>query len=277
MADLDVEVQKLTVETLLVLYQLDFSNIPDFTPSIPILYLSNYKDGYNNYVFDTNTYVYVPIVTKGFSAEINGTFPEPTLELGRVQLVNSTDYQTILSEWRQQIGNRPFDWRGVKVTKLKSTKTNFDTNNTTSIEYGFFLIDLLQEEDKSTLKLGLSPTIAADRLTNEAMNALAAGRCSFKYRQWNGSSFEYISVANGGCPYGNPSQGTADFSDAYYQNLKDNAPGGNVDGRYFTNANTVTADPAQDKCSYSVTGCVDRFDPDRQGYEFPFNGLVRPV
>lgn len=277
MTDLDNEVQKLVVDNLVVLYQLDFGNIIDFTPSVPIIYFTNFKDGYNNYVFDGTTYVYIPIISSGFTSEINGLFPQPTLEIGYQQLIRNTDYQSILDDWRTQKGNIPFDWRGVKLSKLKSTDTFFKANNTDSIEYGFLLIDAVKEQTKSTLKIGLSPTIAADRLTNEAMNALGAGRCSFKYRTWNGSSFDYISVFEGGCPYGNPSQGTADFTDAYYQNLKNNAPGGNVDGRYFTNANTSTNDPSQDTCSYSVTGCVNRFDPDKQGFEFPFNGLAKPM
>lgn len=266
------ETQLLTVDNLITLWELDFSGIPGFSPSAPLMYLTNNRDATDDISYDGNTFQYIPIKGAGFSQELGGAIPQATLTIGWQQLLRNSNFDLILDEYFTQLNDKRFDWRGVKILRTQIFE-RFLNDPSQAMESNW-LVEQINKQDRTQVNLILSTTISADKLTNEALNDLAANRCGLKYRIWNGSSWEYIAVKDGGCPYGNPAEINNWTTDGGNSNRMDPDDFGT---RYFDLQNNEITTEANDICSYNADACVKRFDKNYQGIPFPYTGLLRPT
>tara|TARA_R110002096_G_scaffold28648_3_gene86706 strand:+ start:1056 stop:1862 length:807 start_codon:yes stop_codon:yes gene_type:complete len=262
--DLGGQVQNLTMQHMVTFWIIDFNPVIAFTPAPSgIMYVTSYKNGAAQITYGGNQYSYVGVKGSGFASEINGQLPEPTVVFDKASLVGLTQYKTIKAAFQTESGQQFFDWRGAKITRIKTTSNYL--NNTSFGDTDSYLVDQVTSTTKSTLDIKLAVSTSADSINNLSVQELAPNRCALRYRTHNGSGFDYIDDDAGGCAYGNPTNnndysGVPDF--------------GNL---FFTEADASTGTASLDKCSYSVKGCQSRFDPDENGLPLPFLGLYKDV
>jgi len=262
--DLNNQVYNLTMQNLVTMYIIDFNPVITFTPAPSgIMYLSSYKNGASALTYDGQAYDFVGIKGSGFRSEINGALPEPQLTIDKNSLTGLAQYQTIKSTYASATGQVFFDWRGAKVTRIRTTSNYLGV--TTYRDIDNYLVDQLTRTTKDTIELKLTVSTGADRVNNLSVQELAPNRCALRYRTYNGSSFDYTDEDAGGCPWGNPTT-KHDWS---------NVPNFGTD--YYTDSNASTAQPELDQCPYTVKGCQVRFDPNEDGLQLPFLGLYKDV
>ena len=261
--DLDSQVYNLTMQSLVTMYIIDFNPVITFDP-LPtgIMYLSAYKNGASALSYDGNTYNFVGVKGSGFRSEINGALPEPGLVIDKNSLTGLAQYQTIKSTYSAATGHVFFDWRGAKVTRIRTTSNYLGVNTKQDVDY--YLVDQLTRTTKDTIELKLTVSTGADRVNNLSVQELAPNRCALRYRTHNGS-FQYTDEDAGGCPWGNPTT----------KHNYSAVPNFGTD--YFTESNASTAQPELDQCPYTVKGCQVRFDPNEDGLTLPFLGLYKDV
>lgn len=261
--DLGSQVYNLTMRNLVTMWIIDFNPVVAFSPpQNGILYISAYRDGTNNIVYDGQMFDFVGVQGSGFRSEINGQLPEPTVTFDKNSLTQLTKYQEIKDTFTAETGQVFFDWRGARVRRIKTTDNYL--NNPLFSDTDDYVVDQVTKTTKDTIEVKLSVSIGADRVTNLSVQELSANRCSLRYRHYQGG-FKYTDEEAGGCPYGNPT--TKSNWGAVPQ----------FGARYYTEQNGDTTNPAQDICSYSVKGCQLRFDPDEVGLTLPFTGLYKPT
>ena len=260
--DLDSQVYNLTMQSLVTMYQIDFSDVIGYDISAGTLYLSSYKNGTSALTYGGNTYAFVGIKGSGFRSEINGALPEPGLVIDKNSLTALAAYQSIRNTYTADTGRVFFDWRGAKVTRIRTTSDYLGTTTKQDVDY--YLVDQLTRTTKDTVELKLTVSTGADRINNLSVQELAPNRCALRYRTHSGS-FNYTDEDAGGCPWGNPTT----------KHNWSNVPNFGTD--YFTESDASTATASQDRCSYTVKGCQVRFDPDENGLQLPFLGLYKDV
>ena len=268
MSDLGSQVYNHSMQKLITLWVIDFNDVIGFKPSGDgILYISSYRNNTDNIIFNEETYEYVGIYGNGFTSELNGQLPEPTLSIDRPSLMKLQEYKEMQSEYRQQTKEMYFDWRGAKVTRIRITDNYL--GDITKGEYQYFVVNQVNRTTASTIEVGLAVSLAADRLNNETVQELAPNRCALKYRTWDEDEekFIYTNEKAGGCPWGNPT------SENNYSNVPDYGT------RYYNDRDIELSDENKhlDSCSYAVSGCIARFDPDNEGLTMPFVGIYVDV
>lgn len=259
--DLDFQVYNLTVQNIVTLWKIDFSECISFDTS-GILYLSAQKDGDANITYSGQSYEYVGMESGGFRSEINGQLPQPTVTIDKQALYSLSSYGAIRTAYRSQTGNVAMDWSGAKITRtrIQSTQLNDATKGNTDN----YIVDQIARTSSTTIQLKLAVSATADRINGASVQSLGNNRCSLRYRIHNGSTFDYTNNSAGGCPYGNPTS-PGDFS-----NVTDF---GNL---HYTQSDQSTTAPL-DACSYTVKGCQLRFDPEELGLALPFTGKYKNV
>ena len=256
---MDNTIYNLTMQELVTLWVIDFNPVITFDPAPSgIMYITAYKDGTSNIIYDGNTYDYVGVTGSGFKSEINGTLPTPNITIDKQSLTAIPQYQTIKAAYTANTGQVFFDWRGAKITRIRTTSNYLGTTTNRDVDY--YIVNQLTRTTSSTIELALAVSSGADRINNEAVQELAPNRCALRYRRHNGSGFDYTDEDAGGCPYGNPT------TKHDWTNVPDF---GNL---YFTEQDASTVTASEDQCSYSVKGCQLRFDPDENGLQLPFLG-----
>jgi len=262
--DLDSQVYNLTMQELVTMFIIDFNPVITFSPAPSgIMHLSSYKNGASALSYGGNSYDFVGIKGSGFRSEINGALPEPQLVIDKNSLTGLAQYQTIKSTYASETGHVFFDWRGAKVTRIRTTSNYLGVTTKQDVDY--YLVDQLTRTTKDTIELKLTVSTGADRVNNQSVQELAPNRCALRYRTHNGTGFDYTDEDAGGCPWGNPT-------------TKHNwsaVPNFGTD--YFTESNASTVTASQDQCQYSVKGCQVRFDPAEEGLVLPFLGLYKDV
>ena len=256
MADLGSQVYNLQMQEMVTLWIVDFRPSVHFNNSSEgIMYVTSYKDGTGDIVYDGETYGYVGITSGGFSSEINGSLPEPTVTFDKVSLENQLTYRVARQEHKLQTKQVFFGWEGAEVTRIRTTSDYLGSTANSTIDY--FVVSQLLRTNKDTIELKLAVSEGVDRLNSVSVQELAPNQCNLVYRRYNGTTFDYISH---GCPYGNPSS-TTDWSAVPDYGIK-----------YYTYLDAATTADL-DQCSYTVKGCQLRFDPDKDGLTLPYTGL----
>ena len=130
-----------------------------------------------------------------------------------------------------------------------------------------YVVAQVNKVTSSVVEVQLAVSLGIDRISGNSIQTLSMNRFSLRYRTWNGSSFDYINENAVGCPYVNPTK-VSNWSAVP-----------NFGVMWFTNADQQLASENQnlDKCSYSVKGCQERFDPNLNGLTLPFVGLYSPA
>jgi len=254
------------MQNLVTLWIIDFNEIIAFD-QVPngIIYLTSYKDKKTEIVYDGNVYNYVGIESGGFRSEINGQLPEPKISFDKQSLIKLPQYMAIKEAFTAETGQVFFDWRGARITRIRTTSNYLDNGsnpNPNMNDSQEFIVDQVTRTTDSSIEVGLTVGIGADRLTNQSVQELGFNRCGLRYRIWNKDKFTYTKEEAGGCPYGNAST-QSDWSDVP-----------DFGKLYFDETDRSTTEEF-DVCSYTVLGCQKRFDPNKDGLALPFLGKYK--
>ncbi len=254
---------KLSPGKLITLWIIDYTDSLGFTPTTsPILYLSAYRNGNSNILYDGNTYNYIGIVGTGFRSEINGAAPKPVLTIDKASLYSNAQFQTLRNEYITQTGEEYFDWRGAKVTRIQT----FNLDITQQSKFDEYIVEQNNRITSDIMEIQLAVSLSIDRLNDQSIQSLGANVCSLRYRTWNmtANDFDYLNpIDDIGCPWGNPNNIT-DYTGVPSYNIK-----------FFSkdDIELVPANKQYDACSQTVSGCQIRFDPAKTGLVLPFKGL----
>lgn len=254
----------LNTGTLTTMLVIDFSKCISFTPTgTTTLRLSSNRNGTSNIVYNGNTYEYVGFDATGFSSELNGKTPTPTITFDKAGLLNLSSYTTLWDQFTAQTGEDYFDWRGATIQVFRTI--NLSTSQQTNIHQ--YVVSQVNKVTSSVIEVQLAVSLGIDRLSGQSIQTLSMNRCCLRYRTWNGSGFVYTDESAGGCPYGNPTT-ISNWSAV---------PSFGVKWFNAADQELTSANQSLDKCSYSVKGCQSRFDPNKVGLTLPFKGLYSPA
>lgn len=260
---MSVQPYKLSPGGVVTLYEIDFSKCLAFTPTgTTLLRCSPYRNGNSDIVYSSNTYEYVGVQATGFRAELNSAAPKPQLTFDKASLYGNATFQNIKNQFIAATGQMFFDWRGAKAKIIK-----YYVNGTETLYEQEYIVDQVNTITKSDVQVSLTVSLGIDNLGSDSVQTLSLNRCSLKYRQWNGTDFDYTANTANGCPYGNPTN-TTDYSAVPSFGIK-----------FFTSEDVelLAANKQYDSCSQTVKGCQLRFDPASAGYNLPYKGLFSPT
>ena len=188
-------------------------------------------------VFDGNTYLPIPIQSEGFEYNGKGTLPTPTLAISNVENLGSA----------LTISNN--DFVGAIITRIRTFKEFLDgepgADPTAVLPYDIFTVERKKNQNKLYVEWELSASL-------DQQGAMLPGRqalrdvCMHRYRYWNGVGFVYTDAT---CPY--------------------------TGSTYYDEENNETLDPAEDRCSKSLTGCKLRFGDHEPLYTTALPGIKR--
>jgi len=184
-----------------------------------------------NIVFGGNTYTRLPVEADGFEYTGNGQIPRPTIRIANIEGTISA----ILAQL-------PNGLEGAKVTRLRTMArylddVNFDggTNpygtpdSTALLPSEIYIVNQKKAETRQLVEYELAASFDLQNVRVPKRQTIR-NACQWKYRTYNGSSFDYTHVD---CPY----QGSI----------------------YYKADDTVTTDPAQDQCGKRLDSCKLRF------------------
>lgn len=172
--------------------------------------------------FDNDTYTPIAIEVEGFEWNGRGAIPTPT-----IRIFPSDGIKAAMLAYGDFIGG--------KLTRIKTFSRFLDGQPDANPEERFpdeiYFFEQKTAFNKNVVEWSLSSVLDQEGVIIPKVPFLK-DICQQKYRRWNGTSFDYVSTADGGCPY----NGTS-----YYD----------VDG------NVVAM--AADKCGKRLSECKRRF------------------
>jgi lambda family phage minor tail protein L len=181
------------------------------------------------------SYQAVPVECEGFEKSGQGSLPTPTIRIARNDVVASA-----VIAFNDIIGARLIRWQTFK---------NYLDGQPNANPNVYFPPDIFYFDQKTRHDTVIEWKLAAsiDQQGRQIPNRVAVQNfCFWRYRIWTGSTFDYT---NATCPY--------------------------TGGALFDTNDQPTGDPASDKCSKKLSGCIARFG----GGQLPmggFPGMVRP-
>ena len=172
--------------------------------------------------FDGDIYTPIAIEVEGFEWNGRGAIPTPT-----IRIFPSDGIKAAMLAYGDFIGG--------KLTRIKTFSRFLDGQPDANPDERFpdevYFFEQKTQFNKNVVEWSLSSVLDQEGVMMPKVPFLK-DICQQKYRRWNGTSFDYVPVADGGCPY----NGTS-----YY----------GVDG-------TVVA-MADDKCGKRLSECKRRF------------------
>lgn len=247
------EEMKTNPSALVYLYELDLSTLK--TPINTVLYWTPYRNGQQDISFGGTSYSYVGISLDALTIEAGGKLPDPRLSI-QTKVDNALFHRALTS-----------DIRGLKITRKKTFATFLDgaaTPDASAFREVTFYVNGLISRTGTKMSFKLSTNYGLEGLSNKANRVLNSLTCLNKYRIFNPATgeFVYTSVADGGCPWGNPAEASK-------------YPGITGWGTYWVDGSDIeTADKSKDRCSLSAAGCMKRFS--RQNPLQPIPYLADP-
>lgn len=189
------------------------------------------NDSNTNIVFAGNTYTRLPIIAEGFEYQGNGQNPRPTLRIANIQGTISTILASL-----------PKGLEGAKVSRVRTMvrfldDANFDggsnpygsPDSSALLPTEVYYINQKKLETRDLVEYELAASFDLQNVRVPKRQTIR-NVCQWKYRTYNGSSFDYTHVD---CPY----QGSL----------------------YYKADNTATTDPAEDQCGKRLDSCKLRF------------------
>lgn len=255
MASFKEEIQKLQQSPIVELYQIDFTKCVNYDATLGgpgLVYVTPYRNSTSNLTFNSQTYQYAAIYVNGPTVEMGGKIPTTTMRMDP----NWTSIKDAITKYTFE------GLRSTEVTKIRIYNTMIASPS--EAQYQYYIIDSFElSPNELTFTLTLN-NYGIDQLKGSATNTIPTGKCALKYRKWNAttSSFEYTPYAEGGCPYGNPSE-AAKFS---------NVP--TFGTRYYTATDSTAAGPSTDVASLRLACCLKRFDPNNAGLPLPIKTSI---
>jgi lambda family phage minor tail protein L len=219
MSALTEEGQKLAVDALVTLFQLDATALGDEA----VRYFTSSAWSTDAIMFDGNTYTPIDVEATGFEWSGQGAPPQPKLRIANTNPVISAlvrDFDDLV---------------GAEVTRIRTFWQFLDAGDTPDPTMTFPL-DLFRIERKVAHNKVFVEFELAAQYDQEGQflpgRPILKHTCTHIYRRWDPDAEEF-DTSQATCPY--------------------------VGETFFTEADVMTADPAADRCSKSLTGCALRF------------------
>lgn len=148
---------------------------------------------------------------------------------------------------------------GAEIEVQEMEQTHGDTDIFFSgVKSRYFVNSILEANDKF-LVLELTSSLGLNERT-ETNRRMPAGLCSLRYRNYINGQFEYTPVADGGCPYGQQTNGDSGYDPA---------------NNFFDKSDNPTTEASRDYCSKSIRACRLRWASGTATSHLPFMGQFR--
>jgi len=173
--------------------------------------------------FGGANYIPVDIAVSGFEWNGQGTLPTPTLQVSNVSKLLLASIISLK------------DLVGAKFTRVRTFRKHLDDgadpDSTMIFPKEIYRINRKVQHNKIFIEFQLASSLDQEGVQLPGRQCLK-NTCVQRYRAWNPTTsfFDYTKAT---CPY--------------------------VGATYFTQSNTVTINPALDRCSKQLTGCKLRF------------------
>lgn len=178
-----------------------------------------------------NLYTALPVRAEGFEVVGGGAYPRPKITLSNALGVGTT----LVKEFNDLLGARVTRWRTFSRFLDDGVSPDPNAHLPTDIYY----VDLKSRHTKSEIEWELASVLDQKGVMLPGRQVLRHG-CQLQYRTYSGGAFNYQNVS---CPY--------------------------VGTRYFNERNEPVQNPANDRCSQQLNGCLLRFT----GNAVPFGGF----
>ena len=227
---ISADVQRLVVGEIVQLFELDAT---DFGADQIFYFTMNTKDG-ANVEFNGISYTPLDFEIEGLEVSGKGQLPEPTIKLSNTNnalgaAINSFN-----------------DLVGAKLTRRKTFKKYLDdepgANPAAQFPLDIYIVEQKISQNKFFVEFKLVPFFDFQGIRIPKRQIIRES-CSFVYRTWDSTSFDYLKVI--GCPY----QGSNYFD-----------IDGNIEGL-----------PENDNCGKRLSDCALRFSGDTT--PIPFAGF----
>jgi lambda family phage minor tail protein L len=231
------EAQKLLPGKRVELFDFDATNLDGATY---YRFCSSFRVSGGSVTWKGETYTAIPITATGFEENSKGPLPTPTLRIDNIGLLPAA------------IINSLGDPLGATVTRWVTFSDFLDDGATPDPNIHFlphiFVIERKVSQTKISVEFELSAAIDAEGIQLPFRQVLR-DVCTHRYRQWNGSSFDYTDAT---CPYAG-----SDLME------------GGTETPYFEANGDTTTDPAKDVCGKKLSDCKLHFP----GQNLPFWGF----
>lgn len=267
--------KNISEHTPIELYKFDFSTIkPRFFGAVSTdVKISNHRQSNgSDIVMNGTTFNFCAASITGVSSALNTMPARPQLTLNRRIFDGLTNVASLITSWTALGNLPPFPFRGVEVTRFL-TIHEYNADSDWGFEVGgsitaekvllsgvksrYIVNSILDADDKHYI-LELTPSLGIEERT-QTNRKMATGLCSLRYRNYINGQFEYTPVAEGGCPYGQQTNGDSSY---------------NVN-RYFDRQNNSTSDASKDYCAKNIRACRLRWAAGSATSHLPFMGQFR--
>lgn len=219
-------VQRASPGALIFLYELDLTSfgagIVRFTPMV-----GGPAPNHSEVRFGGNIYTPISIEAKGFEKSAKGKAARPSLRINNVTNMGTQ----LLRDFR--------DLKGVRMKRLRTFAQYLDPPDGFSPDAGqtlpveHYIISRKAQHNKVFIEFELRAAIDIEGVV--VPKRTLQRNCMARYRIWDATTGEFtVDTSDMACPYANPTF-------------------------FFDAMNTITADPARDKCSKTIDGCKARF------------------
>ena len=186
----------------------------------------------------TRDYDPLPVEVEGFEASTTGQLPRPTMRLANV-LGTATG---LVRAHNNLLGAKVTRWR----TYARYLDNGLTPDQNAHLPKDVYFVDRKSEHTSKMIEWELASILDQQGAVLPARQVLRTG-CTFLYRRWDSDSrdFDYTAVS---CPY--------------------------VGSNYYTSNDQPTSNPAEDRCSQQLTGCLLRFSGTIPMGGFPSVGRI---
>lgn len=261
--------------TPIELYKFDFSTItPRFFGAVSTdVKISNHRQSNgSDIVMNGTTFEFCAASITGVSSALNTMPSRPQLTIDRTAFDALTNVASLITSWTNLGKLPPFPFRGVTVTRFLTlheynadTDWGFEVGGSitaekvllSGVKSRYFVNSIIDSDDKTYI-LELTPSLGLDERT-ETNRKMPTGLCSLRYRNYVNGQFEYTAIEDGGCPYGQQSNGDSGYSAT----------------NYFDKDNDSTSDAGSDYCAKNIRACRLRWASGTSTSPLPFMGQFR--
>lgn len=258
--------------TPIELYKFDFSTIaPRFFGAVATdVKISNHRqsDG-SDIVMNGTTFEHCAVVIENVKSELDKAPTNPILTIDRTTFEGLTNVAALITSWTNLGNLPPFPFRGATVERmitLHEYKNDSDWGMTvdgaissddvllSGVKSRYF-VSSIDDYNEKYIRLSLTSALGFVE-TSETNRNLPTGLCSLRYRNYLNGTFEYTSIPDGGCPYGQQLNGDSNYNPNTYYDINNN----------------LTTDPAKDYCNKTIRACRLRWASGSTDSPLPFTG-----
>lgn len=271
MTEIINDLKRVNEFTPIVLYEFNFNTIvPTYaTSSFATLRITNHSQSNgSDIVMNGTTYQQCGVKIENVTELLNETPPSATLTVDNETFTGFSIVSDLQDAWTgtgtYNGRNKPAYMVGTTVNRIITMYEYYNdaswatTDKSYTINQRFFIKDIL-DSNKKSISFELAPSLWLES-RNTLSRRLGGGICSLKYRVYDSTTdtFNYTTIQNGGCPYGQVTNGASGVAFTNY---------------FDRNNNSTTID--KDSCQKTLKACMKRWDPTTSGAAIPFFGNIK--